>query len=102
MKRGLKMGVAGHLDDEDGSFEIGHAFAHDKTHAYDSSGKHPLPYLGIHHQFTHHELNQNPADYEFPEEESGPEGSAPNIRDAMAHASRNGILEGRYGSHAAS
>ena len=27
--------------------EVQHFYAHDDTHAYDSAGRHPLPYLGI-------------------------------------------------------
>lgn len=67
----LRIGVAGYKQ-EDGGWLPQHFFAHDDTHAYDSLGKHPLPYHGIHNQFDHLELNQNAHDWGLPEN-GGPE-----------------------------
>jgi hypothetical protein len=46
MRPGLRLGALGVRDDPDDpeSMSAEHYFAHDDTHAYDSLGKHPLPY----------------------------------------------------------
>lgn len=61
-----------------------HLFAHDSTHAYDSAGKHPLPYKGLAGN-REPELHV-PADYY-----DGP--SAQAMPDAIAHIKRNRILD---------
>lgn len=91
----LRLGLSGYADGE--FFDWQHAFAHDDTWAYDSAGRHLLPYLGIDGQFDMEERDQ--IDWGLAEDESGPEGPEANIADAIAHATRNGILEGRYGAH---
>lgn len=80
-----------------GTFDGSHFFAHDTTHAYDSAGRHPLPYTGIEGQAEHVELNVSAAEWGLPHEEAGPEGSEVHIAAAVRHAQRHGILEGRYG-----
>lgn len=68
-----------------GSLDQGmHLFAHDETHAYDSAGKHKLPYTGI-HGGSEQELNVGHDWYDGPHE--------PHIPDAIAHIKRNKILE---------
>lgn len=59
-----------------------HFFAHDDTHAYDSAGKHPLPYTGIHGGLIQH-LDEDPNDFDPPE--VGDPGKA------RAHIMRHGI-----------
>lgn len=67
-----------------GSLDQGmHLFAHDDTHAYDSAGKHPLPYRGIEGKMKQ-ELNVGHDWYDGPDEKA--------IPDAIAHIRRNGIL----------
>jgi hypothetical protein len=91
----LRLGTFGMTDSGDGDASGGwrpaHHFAHDSTHAYDSAGRHPLPYLGI-----------IPGDADYAELDGDPEywglpGEADeqDIADARAHARRNRILEGR-------
>jgi hypothetical protein len=68
-----------------------HHFAHDDTYAYDSAGRHPLPYLGIDPPPNYHAvLDDDPAYYDSdidPDE----------IAAAVAHADEHRILAGRYG-----
>lgn len=40
-----------------------HFFAHDDQWAYDSAGRHPLPYYGVHGDLAHFEPDQDPEDY---------------------------------------
>lgn len=64
----LRLGVAGTtFDDNGGGWWPNHYFAHDDTHAYDSLGKHPLPYNGSQGQFDHVELDQSPEAWGLPE-----------------------------------
>lgn len=90
-KPGLRFGVAGTED-----FPDSHFFAHDDTHAYDSAGRHPLPYRGVHGNLTQNDLDSDPEDFGIPDEESGPEGPGPNLAAAREHARRNRILEGGF------
>lgn len=62
----LRLGVAG-TTFEDGGWWPQHFFAHDDTHAYDSLGKHPLPYHGSQNQFDHVDLDQTPEAWGLPE-----------------------------------
>ena len=64
-----------------------HFFAHDGRFAYDSAGRHPLPYLGIApHAAVEQELDVDPGWYDDPDPDL--------IIDAMQHAVRNRILSG--------
>lgn len=91
LKPGLRFGTAGTEDTPDSHF-----FAHDDHHAYDSAGRHPLPYRGVHGNLTQSDLDQDPADWGVPGDESGPEGPEPNVAAAQEHARRNRILEGGH------
>jgi len=71
----------GSLDDDDASGV--HFFAHDDTYAYDSAGRHPLPYQGIDGTLFPM-LDDNPEDYDEPDPSL--------IPDAVAHILRHGIL----------
>ena len=68
-----------------------HHFAHDDSHAYDSSGKHPLPYHGVTGHADAAYLDDDPDDYDQAHED--------DVHEAMEHAKAHGILEGRYGPH---
>lgn len=83
--------IVRHEQRGDDEFEVDtHHFAHDDTHAYDSAGRHPLPYLGIDPEPGHRmRLDDDPTYYD----ESAPD----EILVAMAHARAHGILDGRYG-----
>ncbi len=76
----------GYLDDG------AHFFAHDDVYAYDSLGRHPLPYRGI-------EGNMYPAldsiakDWGVPDEEAGPEGPETNMQRALEHIRRTSPLQ---------
>lgn len=90
----LRLGLTGDMEDE--FFLWQHAFAHDDTYAYDAGGRHVLPYRGAWGDYETQELDQEPTDYDFPYEESGPEGEEVNLAAAKAHALQNGILAGRF------
>jgi hypothetical protein len=77
---------------DDGS----HFFAHDDSWAYDSAGRHPLPYRGVHGQ-RDADLDVELDDWGEPGDSAGPEGPEPHIRAALAHITRHRILAGRYG-----
>lgn len=86
MKPSLRFGA---VADEEGAES--HFFAHDDTHAYDSAGKHPLPYTGVHHPAGYQSyLDIDREDY------GEPQGDKQEIAEAQAHATQHGILEGRY------
>jgi hypothetical protein len=53
----LHLGVAGYKEPD--GWAPQHYFVHDDSWAYDSLGAHPLPYRGIHGQFTHVELDHD-------------------------------------------
>lgn len=68
----------------------GHFVAFDEHYAYDSAGRHPLPYCGVHGDGAWLGYSGSPEDYGLPEDESG------DPRKAVAHAIRNGILQGHH------
>lgn len=72
----------GSLEDDEGT--VVHHFAHDDTYAYDSAGRHPLPYRGIDGDLTPL-LDDFPTDYDEPDPELLP--------DAVAHIRRNRTLD---------
>ena len=60
-----------------------HFFAHDSQYAYDSAGRHELPYMGVHGDMSQ-SLDQNPDWYDIPDDDEFP--------DAISHIIRNHIL----------
>ena len=58
MKPGLKFGVMG-VGSGEHKYPT-HFFAHDNRYAYDSAGRHPLPYRGITHHADYCDLDQDP------------------------------------------
>lgn len=62
-----------------------HFYAHDDRHAYDSAGRHVLPYHGIDGSLTCTTLDDDPRDYDVPD--------VAQIPAAIEHAERNGILD---------
>lgn len=101
MQPELRIGALGCLEDPadpDGGFSVSHFIAHDSTWAYDSLGRHPLPYLGVNGQFDHAELDCNAVHWGCVEDEHGPEdgGEAQRaLAAAIRHARRNRVLETR-------
>jgi 8-oxo-dGTP diphosphatase len=93
----LSFGVAGYSDDD--GWSPAHFFAHDDTHAYDSAGKHPLPYRGVHGDMDIQELGHAPEDWGMPEEEGAGD---QEVSAAQEHARRNRIVEGGFGAVTAS
>ncbi len=87
---GLKAMEAGRVTD-DGFHETEHFYVTDGTWAYDSAGRHPMPYLGIDGRMEYAEETCL-AWYGIPEDETGPEDAEAGIADALDHARRNGIL----------
>lgn len=75
-----------------------HHFAHDDAYAYDSAGRHPLPYHGVYRDYDYCELDGDPGDWARLSEEGTGE---PDIAAAQEHARRNRILDGGYGPRAA-
>lgn len=74
---------AGALYRDDGEFsDFQHHFAHDDTHAYDSAGRHPLPYHGVHGDMKML-LNDDLGDYDEPDPDE--------VAAAHQHIERNGI-----------
>lgn len=70
-----------------------HFFAHDGKHAYDSAGKHPMPYRGV--SGKEHwavEKNVDLGDYG----EGHGEAPKADIFMAMKHATRHNILGGQW------
>jgi mRNA-degrading endonuclease RelE of RelBE toxin-antitoxin system len=95
----MRLGVMGHsFDPEDGEgWSTTHYFAHDDTHAYDSAGKHKLPYHGIDGSADIVEHDHDPEGWGLPDEEHGSPGEQEqSLADASAHARRHGIVEGRF------
>jgi hypothetical protein len=88
----LRLGVAGTSFEDGDDWWPHHYFAHDDTHAYDSLGKHSLPYRGNDGSWDVQELDQLPSDWGLPEEEAGPEGPEPSLEAAQAHARANRVL----------
>lgn len=85
----LRLAAIGYLDYD--GWRLAHFAAHDDHYAYDSAGRHPLPYRLIDGSADVCELDQVAGDYGIPEEEAGPEGAEVHLQDAWAHAQRNGI-----------
>lgn len=81
----MRMGVLGESYD-DGWMEQ-HFFAHDDTHAYDSAGRHTLPYHGIHGGMDITLLDQDPVDYGVDDALDHP-----STADAFAHIERHNIF----------
>ncbi|KQP63096.1 hypothetical protein [Nocardioides sp. Leaf285] len=73
-------------DASDGWWET-HCFAHDDTYAYDSAGRHPLPYWGIEGTADYAEYNSDPDWYGCRDEFDDKDFAA-----ARAHAERHDIL----------
>lgn len=97
-------GIDFHNIEPDSEFaNPGHFAAHDDTHAYDSTGRHPLPYRGIEaDEYPGRWIPDigTPHDFGLPRDEAGPAGSdhseQANMRAATAHAKRHGILDGKW------
>lgn len=77
LRSDLRLGV---LSDPD--FGIVHFFAHDDHFAYDSAGRHVLPYRGITGTLTA-DLDQDPGWYDEPD------GTADDLTDAIDHIVRH-------------
>lgn len=93
----LRFGAIDFTDDP-GYDNPGHYVAHDDLYAYDSAGRHPLPYNGVHGYGRWLPDIGDPLDHGLPYEEHGSseleEPAA--LADATTHAARNGILVGRH------
>jgi hypothetical protein len=87
MRPGLKFGAMG-VGSGQHKYPT-HYFAHDDRHAYDSAGRHPLPYHGITHHADYSDLDQDPHGSAVPTD-----ASEEDITQAQDHARRNGILDG--------
>lgn len=79
---GLRFGTLGESDG-DGGWWVSHHIAHDDEWAYDSAGRHRLPYNGIDGVLDVVELNGNAEDYEYPDEDE--------VAAALLHIERHGI-----------
>lgn len=88
----LRFGTLGQSLDAGGDWVPVHHFAHDDTYAYDSAGKHPLPYHGVDGQCDLAFLDEEADWYGIPEAEAGPEGVAAHLAAARDHATRHHIL----------
>jgi hypothetical protein len=89
-----ELGVSDHGDGGVRGWTPTHTFVHDDRYAYDSCGRHPLPYHGIDGEADVVALDLEARDVEEFEEDT--------IDQAIAHAKRHRILAGTYGPHAAS
>lgn len=93
----LRLGVAGTRMREGEGLQEGedwwahHFFAHDQEYAYDSFGRHPLPYQGE-PEWDVTLLNQEAGEWRLPEEESGPEAAEYHLSRAWRHASSIGLI----------
>jgi hypothetical protein len=75
-----------------GCLDGGHHFtAHDDEFAYDSAGRHPLPYQGVRGDMTWQPDAGPPSDWGLPDDECGPEGPDEALAAALEHAARNNI-----------
>ena len=90
----LKCAVMGRTEAGDGDASQGwsesHWFAHDGRHAYDSAGRHPLPYRGVEADNDYVELDADPEDWGYRDEFDEEDFAA-----AREHAERHGILTRR-------
>ena len=88
----LRLGVAGLTEngngDASGGWRLCHVFAHDDTLAWDSAGRHPLPYLGVHDDMDYAELDADPEDWGFPGE-----ATEAVLAAAILHIERNSIFQ---------
>jgi len=86
----LRMGVAGDAKDDDESVVPDHYFAHDDHYAYDSTGRHLLPYSG---RWRYSQLDA--ADpWVLDAEHESHEQAEEAIAGAQEHAMRHRVLEG--------
>lgn len=90
----LRLAAAGLTENGGGDASDGwmtlHFYAHDDTTAYDSAGRHPLPYLGIHEgAMDYAELDTPPGIWDILYEEGTDED---DLADALDHAQRHGII----------
>lgn len=69
----LRLGC-GVICDGEGDWRVEHFFAHDDQYAYDSLGRHALPYLGIDGQLDGCWTDEHPDAWGLPGDEAGPEG----------------------------
>jgi hypothetical protein len=94
----LRLGVIGRTQNGDGDASEGwtpsHWVAHDDAYAYDSAGRHPLPYLGLHLGRNDYAEWDAVWDDWCLEDEEGTDDD--DILAAQAHARRNGILTGEH------
>lgn len=74
----------------------GHFVAFDDRFAYDSAGRHPLPYRGVHGDGRWLGAIGDPADFGLPDEEAGPDGPEAELAAARDHIVAHGILDGRF------
>lgn len=88
----LRFGTLG-TSEPDGGWLPAHHFAHDDVYAYDSAGRHLLPYHGVNGSFDVMLLDEQPDWYGVPHDEAGPEGPARHLEAARAHAARHHIVE---------
>lgn len=86
----LRFASLGEVFAMDGSVDEGwgerHYFAHDDEYAYDSAGRHPLPYMGVWNDCNYCEYESDPGDFGYPEP-----GDAELIPRAHAHIERHHI-----------
>ncbi len=90
----LMIGAAGGgPGDDEEDWDVEHFFAHDQTHAYDSTGRHELPYSG---RWQHSILNINPHHFDVLSAEHPPDSDEAEraITQAERHIIRHRILEG--------
>lgn len=69
-----------------------HFVAHDDSYAYDSAGRHPLPYRGVAGDLDFYPDVGTPEDWGLPDDEHGPEGPAAALAAAADHSARHRIL----------
>lgn len=87
----LRFGTLGESTGQGTDWVPTHHFAHDDTHAYDSAGRHPLPYRGVAGSCDVQCLDEQPDWYGVLEGEAGPEGNDFHLAAATAHAARHNI-----------
>lgn len=68
----------------------GHFVAHDDEYAYDSAGRHPLPYQGVHGDGRWLADLGDPADYGIPDDET--DEPAVDLQAARDHHARHQIV----------
>lgn len=85
----LHFGVLGesYEDEWGGGWYERHYFAHDGSYAYDSAGRHTLPYHGVHGDCDVVVLDQTPEDFGV---QVGMRTAS--LAAAVAHANRHGVM----------